>query len=107
MKRLILIILFAVLSTALFAEDGYVIVYNRTGYDIYEMYVSHGTADDWEDDVLGEYILKDDESFEVTLDGYKTLVFDVMAVDEDGDTYYFWNLDAALNDFSLTIDYLE
>ena len=107
MKRILLVLILTLVSVALFAEDGYLIVYNRTGYDIWELYVSHGSSDDWEDDRLGEYILKDGESFTVDLQGYKTLVFDVMAVDEDGDVYYFWNIDASLNDLSLTIDYLE
>jgi len=105
-KALMILVILALAATAVFAFDGYVTVYNRTGYDIYFLYVSHEDSDDWEDDELGDDILEDGGSVTINLNG-KTPIFDIMAEDEDGDTYYFWNLDCEYNDLSLTIDYLD
>lgn len=102
-----ILIILMLAATAVFAFDGYVTIYNRTGYDIYFLYVSHEDSDDWEEDVLDDEILEAGDSFTIDLNGYKTARFDIMAEDEDGDVYYFWNLDCEYNDFSLTTDYLE
>ncbi len=107
MKKALLVLVLLGLATALFAFDGYVTVYNRTGYDVYYLYVSHESSDNWEDDVLGSEILEAGDSFTVNLKGFSSPIFDIKAVDEDGDEYYFWNLDVEYNDFSLTLDYLD
>jgi len=106
-KTLFILLLLAMSAAAVFAFDGYITIYNRTGYDIYFLYVSHEGSDSWENDVLEDEILYDGESFYLELNGYKTPVFDIMAEDEDGDTYTFWNLDVELNNFAFTTDYLD
>ena len=106
-KTLLVLVLFLLCLSAAVSYDGYLVVYNRTGYTITELYVSHEYDDEYGDDVLGSAVLDDGDNFWVDLEGYKTSIFDVMAVDEDGDTYHFWNLDVEYNDLSLTIDYLD
>jgi len=87
--------------------NGYIEITNKTGYDIYYLYVSHEDSDDWEDDVLGDEILEDGESFRVDLDGYTSSIFDVQAEDEDEDTYTLYGIDVETDDLVITIDDLD
>ncbi|MCG8477963.1 MAG: hypothetical protein MI724_02630 [Spirochaetales bacterium] len=102
--------LFAVLlltSTAVFAFDGYIEVTNDTGFDIYLLYISHEDSDSWEEDVLGSDILAYGETVRVDVTGYPSSIFDVRAIDEDGDTYTFWGVDIAVYDLVITLDDLD
>ncbi len=87
--------------------SGYIEVTNNTGYDVYYLYVSHEDSEDWEDDVLGDEILEDGESFRVELDNYPSSIFDVQAEDEDEDTYTLYGIDVETDDLNLTIDDLD
>ncbi len=87
--------------------SGYIEVTNNTGYDVYYLYVSHEDSEDWEDDVLGDEILEDGESFRVELDNYPSSIFDVQAEDEDEDTYTLYGIDVETDDLILTIDDLD
>ncbi len=98
------------LSAALFifgntaiAFDGYVEVTNNTGYDIYFLYVSHGKAKSWQEDVLDEDVLVDGQTVRVTVNGAKSEIFDIRAEDEDGDTYTLWNVDISERDVTFTL----
>jgi len=79
----------------LYAEQGEVIVLNRTGYDIYYLYISPESSDSWGDDLLGESeILFDGSHTSVFVPGLgKFCVFDLKAVDLDDDSYAKWGLD--------------
>lgn len=108
MKKIVLSLFLTVLcAAALFAFDGYVIVTNDTGYDIFYLYVSHTDASDWGDDVLGNQVLSDGDSFRIDLEDYPSSIFDIHAEDVDGDTYTRWSVDVEVEDVTLTLSDLD
>ena len=65
------------------------IIVNETGYDIHHIYVSRQDSDNWEEDLLGDNILENEEVFIVSLlrplsEGNR---YDILLVDKDGDSY--------------------
>ena len=104
-----LFLFFALLccSPAQAQENYYVEVTNQTGYTIVFMYVSPGDARSWEEDVLGEDVLPTGRTQRVNLYGYRSPIFDIRLVDEDGDTYTFWNLDVSRHDLVVTLADLD
>jgi len=94
-------------SAAAVAGDYYVDITNRTGYTIMYMYVSPAKSDSWEEDVLGDDVLKAGKTQRVNLTGYKSSIFDIRLVDEDGDKYTFWNVDVSTDDITVTLDDLD
>jgi hypothetical protein len=94
-------------SAAAVAADYYVEITNKTGYTIMYMYVSPAKSDSWEEDVLGEDVLLDGHKQRVNLNGYKSSIFDIRLVDEDGDKYTFWNVDVSERDITVTLDDLD
>ncbi|MCS2609638.1 hypothetical protein LLY24_09955 [Halomonas sp. wenzhen-202101] len=107
MKGLIMGVLLACTSPLLMAADYYVDVTNRTGYTIFYLYVSPGSAKTWEEDVLGSDVIMNGDTTRVTLTGYTNPYFDIQAVDEDGDSYTFWNVNVAEQDLVITLDHLD
>lgn len=89
------------------AQNYYVDVTNRTGYTIMYMYVSPGDAKSWEEDVLGWDVLRNGDTHRVNLYKYRSPIFDIRLVDEDGDTYTFWNIDVSRHDLIVTLDDLD
>ncbi|PKL95611.1 MAG: hypothetical protein CVV18_04840 [Gammaproteobacteria bacterium HGW-Gammaproteobacteria-8] len=89
------------------ARDYYVDITNQTGFTIFYLHVSPGTAKSWEEDVLGNDVIIDGGTMRVTLSGYKSPIFDIRLVDEDGDTYTFWNVDVSQQDLVVTLDDLD
>jgi hypothetical protein len=73
-------------TAALFAQSGPVIsIENKTGVDIYHIYISSAGVDNWEEDLLGDDVLENGETLECKLPhGGK---WDFMAEDEKGGTY--------------------
>lgn len=107
-RKVLLSLLLAVFVLGpIFAFDGYVDITNNTGFTIYYIYVSHHSSEDWEDDVLGDEILPDGETYRVNLTGYPDSIFDILIEDEDGDTYTFWGVDVAYEDVIVTLDDLD
>ena len=94
-------------SATAVAGDYYVDITNKTGYTIMYMYVSPAKSDSWEEDVLGEDVLASGKTQRVTLTGYKSSIFDIRLVDEDGDKYTFWNVDVSKQDITVTLDDLD
>jgi hypothetical protein len=94
-------------SAAAVAADFYVDITNKTGYTIMYMYVSPAKSDSWEEDVLGDDVLRSGKTQRVTLTGYKSPIFDIRLVDEDGDKYTFWNVDVSKQDITVTLDDLD
>ena len=95
MSKLLKIALFILAPSLPFsamAADYYVDITNRTGYTIYYVYISPDSSDSWEEDVLGSEVLMNDETRRVNLKGYKSPIFDIKLVDEDGDSYTFWDV---------------
>ena len=105
--KLFLILSLLLLPVLASAFDGYIDIKNETGYDVYYVYVSPGNSDSWEEDVLGDDILVDGEEVRITLEGYKSSIFDVRLVDEDEDTYTFYGIDVALEDLTVTLDDMD
>ena len=99
--------LLVVASTAAVAADYYVDITNRTGYTIMYMYVSPAKSDSWEEDVLGADVLPTGKTQRVNLNGYKSPMFDIRLVDEDGDKYTFWNVDVSTDDITVTLGDLD
>lgn len=88
-------------------QNYYVDVTNRTGFTIMYMYVSPGNARTWEEDVLGREVLRSGNTKRVNLYGYRSPIFDIRLVDEDGDTYTFWNVDVSRRDLVVTLADLD
>ena len=92
-------------SAAAVAGDYHFDITNETGYTITYLYVSPETSNYWEEDVLGENaVLRPGKTHRVDLSGYKTPIFDIRLVDEDGDWYTFWKVDVSKQDLTVTPD---
>ena len=89
------------------AADYYVDITNKTGYTIFYMYVSPDKSDSWEEDVLGDNVLSDGETRRVNLYGYKSPIFDIRLVDEDDDSYTFWDVDVSEEDITVTLKNMD
>lgn len=94
-------------SSFVMADDYYVDITNRTGYTIYYMYVSPASSSSWEEDVLGSDVLMNGDTQRVTLTGYRSPYFDIRLVDEDDDSYTFWNIDVSRQDIVVTLEHLD
>ncbi len=88
-------------------QNYYVDITNQTGYTIMYVYVSPGDARTWEEDVLGRQVLRSGHSKRINLYGYRSPIFDIRLVDEDGDTYTFWNVDVSRHDLVVTLANLD
>lgn len=67
-----------------------VTVKNASSYIFNELYVSPTAASEWGSDHLGSTnILKNNGSFDITLNKYEFENYDVRVLDEDGDIYQF------------------
>ena len=71
------------------------------------MYVSPADSKSCEEDVLGSDVLMNGDTQRVTLTGYKSPLFDIRLVDEDDDSYTFWNVDVSTRDIVVTLDNLD
>ncbi|MDG4870130.1 hypothetical protein P8631_19240, partial [Guyparkeria sp. 1SP6A2] len=70
-------------------------------------YVSPTDSKSWEEDVLGSDVLMNGDTQRVTLTGYKSPLFDIRLVDEDDDSYTFWNVDVSTQDIVVTLEHLD
>jgi hypothetical protein len=66
---------------------------NRTGYDISEIYISPGKADDWGDDLLEDADdgLEDGKSTPITFTNAKTCIWDIKVVYDVDDSEAIWH----------------
>ena len=85
-------------SAAQAQADYYVDITNRTGYVIHRIHVSPVDSDSWEADLLGSSVLPHGQTFRVHLRGYRSPMFDIRLVDQDGDTYTYRRVDVARRD---------
>lgn len=107
LKKLALLLLVLMIPLSAQAADYYVDITNRTGYTIYYIYVSPDHSDSWEEDVLGSEVLMNGKTRRINLRGYKSPIFDIKLVDEDGDSYTFWDVDVSKRDITATIADLD
>lgn len=66
---------------------------NMTGVDIHNLHVSESNKDSWEEDVLGESVLADGESLDVSFSGKSACSWDMMVKNEAGDSLYWRKID--------------
>jgi hypothetical protein len=59
-------------------------LHNETGYQIEQVYVSPNTKDDWEEDVLGEGVLENGHSVNITFSRQKQAYWDLKVVFKGG-----------------------
>lgn len=105
MKKLVLAcLLLCLTSVNAYAANMYIKVTNKTGFDIYYLYVSEVDSDEWGEDVLDVDVLENGATVQVNLKGYSNPRFDIQAEDEDGDTYTLHNINVNKYDVVFTID---
>lgn len=105
LKRLVAAAVLLCASTTVIGADYGFDITNDTGNTITYLYVSPETSDYWEQDVLGkDGLLRPGKTQHVNLSGYKTPVFDIRLVDQDGDRYTFWKVDVSKQDLTVTRD---
>lgn len=107
LRTLACVVLLVAANSVALAADYYVEITNSTGYTIMYMYVSPAKSESWEEDILGDDVMPDGETRRVNLTGYKSPMFDIRLVDEDGDRYTFWNVDVSKHDLTVTLDDLD
>ncbi|WP_020613703.1 hypothetical protein [Sediminispirochaeta bajacaliforniensis] len=96
MKRLTIGGMLFFVTAILFAQESFTVTFsNQTGYDINELYISPSSSDDWQDDLLNGNSVRDGESsdVQVPLSDPDAAVYDVLAVDIDGDRYTRYEVD--------------
>jgi hypothetical protein len=80
---------------------------NDTGYTILALQVSPADAQAWEEDVLGDQVLMNGNTSRIELSGYHSPMFDIRAIDEDGDTYTFFGINVMEQDLTITLADLD
>lgn len=91
-KRLLTLSLLAVaalfLAAPLFAGAQDFVIVNRTGADIYGLYISPSTSDSWEENMIEGSVLPDGNELEINFSGYDSSEahWDIMVTDENDDS---------------------
>lgn len=57
---------------------------NESGVDIYLLHISESGNDSWEEDVLGEQVLEDGYSTDVSFTGSDECLWDLLVIDGEG-----------------------
>jgi hypothetical protein len=83
--RILEVAAFALAATAWAGSQDFTLL-NQTGLTLVAVYVSPSHVDDWQEDVLGEDVLRDGESVLVEFSPKEMAkTWDLKVVDEDGD----------------------
>ncbi|HEY8345461.1 MAG TPA: argininosuccinate lyase [Bacillota bacterium] len=91
MKRLslgllfFLVLLMAAGGLTLGASHSFTLI-NESGFDIYEIYISPSSSNDWEEDILEDDILPHGGHLEIAFDYADVESWDLLIVDEDGNS---------------------
>ncbi|MBB6480780.1 hypothetical protein [Spirochaeta isovalerica] len=95
-KIIVISAFYLLMSTLLFSQEAVII--NKTGFDLYNIYVSPTGMEDWSDDLQPfDVILKDSYRI-LDLKSYNgEFLFDFRFVDVDGDEYIKKNVDLNLH----------
>ncbi len=81
-------------APAAMAGDQDFTVVNKTGVEIHQLFVSPHDTDEWEEDILGRDTLGHGEEVDVTFSSSEdAAMWDLMIVDEDGNSITWENLD--------------
>jgi hypothetical protein len=72
---------------------------NNTGYTIYYVYISPGDSESWGEDWLGDEVLSNGASVNITLNRSlsEVSVYDIRVKDAEGDTYTKWDVPLRAN----------
>lgn len=70
-------------------------LHNRTGYLIEQVYVSPNNKEDWEEDVLGEGVLENGKSIDITFDRQRQDYWDLKVVFKGGRESIWYKFDLA------------
>ncbi|MCL2069890.1 MAG: hypothetical protein FWH19_02760 [Treponema sp.] len=102
MKKYFFAVLFSlVLLTALYAQSGPpIVIVNHTGYEVWYVYISPSESELWgEDRLADDQILANGEAVTLNLPQplNVTNYYDIMIVDQDGDSYTKWDVLVAAN----------
>lgn len=88
-----LLLVLVMASCALAGPQDFKLV-NKTGVDIYSVFISPSDSDDWGEDVKDVKVLKDGQSLTVTFDSQnKAALWDIMVADKDGTTLEWTEFD--------------
>lgn len=89
----LILALICVLFSACGGGSGLTIaVANLLEYDVAELYISDTDAGDWGVSILGDDIFADNDEIQVSVEPADSPAYDIMAIDIDGDYYYFFGL---------------
>lgn len=105
---LVAVLSFSMLATQKASAQGKqdFTLHNETGVTIAELYVSPHHVNDWQEDVLGQDVLLDGESLDITFaPRTKPKLWDIKVVDKSGESIMWENLN--LLDISEVTLYFE
>lgn len=80
------------LALPAFAGAQDFVLVNRTGVDLYGVYISPSNTNDWEENVL-HYALEDGDSIRITFTNYREAFWDLMIKDRYGNSVQWRGLD--------------
>ena len=79
-------------------KDKYVVIKNNSDRDIFYLYVSPETSDEWEEDVLGDDVLLAGDEITINLYGYEECLFDIKAVYDNEEEEIRWDVNVCSED---------
>ena len=95
MLKLTLAIIILQLNCTAFAAQYILEIYNQTQQPLHDIYVSGSKDQTWENDLLDENeFLEKDGQISLTLTDYDSPYFDIRAIDEQGNFYYRYRVNA-------------
>ena len=101
-----LLLLLATAGTAALAGEQDFTLRNRTGIEIHELYVAPSKSDEWEEDVLGQDTLADDDDLDISFSRKETAKnWDIKVVDGEGNSVEWHKLN--LKEISTVTLYLK
>jgi len=89
--------------TAFAAEAQIIAIHNHLDIEIFEIYMSDSSVDNWEEDILGDGILEAGETLNVTILGSFDQ-FDVLVIDRNGNEMTRFNFPGNTTDILVTRD---
>lgn len=91
MKKIFITVFSLFICISALAEDFKIEIINKTSLELQYIYVSSTEDEYWGNDILDEdEVLEPQRGLNLNLTKYDTPYFDVRAVDENGDFYYFY-----------------
>lgn len=86
----VVMVLFFACSVSAAVQE--LILVNRTGVDVYQLYMSPTGNEDWEEDLLEGEIFKDGTEIIIEYEGAEDLLWDLLIMDAVGGTIEWYEL---------------